>query len=172
MSENVSQRTSVLKSRWLPFVMSRDPTEGAEIGVRVRSKPAHFMCSGFITHHSNEDNPHESSCPCPCQHVLYRIVMYTSPSGLDSVGMLIPSFQRRSKSDMIGRKNRWTSSGFCSFGPGRMLVHMRFEVRYLHDRMRVGCCHVKETHRYSGGRLQIENEVGHDECDGAMLLRM
>ena len=31
--------------------------------------------------------------------------------------------------------------------------------------------HVKEPHQYSGGRLQIENEVGH-ECHGAMLLRM
>lgn len=25
-------------------------------------------------------------------------------------------------------------------------------------------------HQYSGGRLQIENNIGHDECDGAMLL--
>ena len=30
--------------------------------------------------------------------------------------------------------------------------------------------HANKTHRYSGGKLQIENDVGHDECDGAMLL--
>lgn len=27
------------------------------------------------------------------------------------------------------------------------------------------------TYRYSGGRLQIENDVGHEEWEGAMLLR-
>ena len=30
----------------------------------------------------------------------------------------------------------------------------------------------KRMHLYSGGRLQIENEVGHDEWEGAMLLWM
>ena len=53
------------------------------------------------------------------------------PCGLDSVRTVIPSFHRRKRSDTIGRKNLWISSGFCSFGPGRMLVHIRFDVRYL-----------------------------------------
>lgn len=30
----------------------------------------------------------------------------------------------------------------------------------------------KGANLYSGGRLQIENDIGHDEWDGAILLRM
>jgi hypothetical protein len=54
-----------------------------------------------------------------------------APWGQDSVGILTPNFHRCSKSEIIGHKNRWIWSGFCSLGPGRILVHIRFEVRYL-----------------------------------------
>lgn len=30
----------------------------------------------------------------------------------------------------------------------------------------------RNTYRYSGGRLHIEKDVGHDEWDGAILLRI
>jgi hypothetical protein len=55
------------------------------------------------------------------------------PSGLDSVGTTIPSFHMRNRSEIIGRKYHWISSGDCSLGPGRILVHMRFDVRYLEN---------------------------------------
>lgn len=69
--------------------------------------------------------------------VAWDVVICTSPSGLDSVGTLMPSFHRRRRLDMIGHKNYWILSGFCSFGPGRILVHMRFDVQYLDNRRRV-----------------------------------
>jgi len=50
------------------------------------------------------------------------------PSGLDSVGTTIPSFHRRNRLEMIGRKYHWISSGDCSLGLGRILVHMRFDI--------------------------------------------
>lgn len=55
------------------------------------------------------------------------------PFGMDSVGTTIPSFHRRNRSEIIGRKYHWISSEDCSLGPGRMLVHMRFDVRYLEN---------------------------------------
>ena len=51
-------------------------------------------------------------------------------------------------------------------------MHMRFDVQYLekfYPDVKGKC---STTHRNSGGRLQIENEVGHNEWDGAMLLRI
>ena len=59
------------------------------------------------------------------------------PSGWDSVGTVILSFHNRSKSDTIGCKNYWISSGPCSFGPGRMLVHNKFDVQYLENKRAV-----------------------------------
>ncbi len=92
------------------------------------------------------------------------------PLGLDSVGTIIPSFHRHNRSEMIGRKYNWISSGFCSLGPGRILVHMRFDVRYLENFILYVKGQCNTTYRNSGGRLQIENNVGHDKWNGVMLL--
>jgi hypothetical protein len=53
-----------------------------------------------------------------------------------------------------------------------MLVHRRFAVRYLNNIDSAEKTDKGNTYRYSGGRLHIENDVGHDEWDGAMLLRI
>ena len=85
----------------------------------------------FVTYGSHEDDTNELAWFI--QYIIYSVVRWSSPCGIDSMGHMIPSFHRCKRSEMIGHKNRCISSGFCSFGPGRILVHMRFNVWYLED---------------------------------------
>ena len=89
------------------------------------------MSGQFVAYDSHEDDTNEVACFG--QYIIQSMERKNSPCGIDSVGHMIPSFHRRKRSETIGRKNRCISSGFCSFGPGRILVHMRFDVRYLED---------------------------------------
>jgi hypothetical protein len=49
---------------------------------------------------------------------------------------------------------------------------MRFDVRYLKNLAARQAEMPNVPYLYPGGRLQIEKDVGHEECDGAMLLHM
>ena len=53
------------------------------------------------------------------------------PFGHEGVGTLMPSCHKCNRSDIIGLRKHWISSGLCSFRLGRMLVSMRFDVWYL-----------------------------------------
>jgi hypothetical protein len=88
-------------------------------------------------------------------------LLMDSPPGLNSVGTVIPSFHRCKRSETMGRKNRWISSGFCSFGPGRMLVHIRFDVRYLEHQQRNRSCEViKRTDiQVAGCRSRMKSDT-------------
>jgi len=66
------------------------------------------------------------------QAMLWWLIKYV-PSFLDSVGITIPSLHNCKRSEMIGWRNCWISSRFCSLGPGRILIHKRFDVRYLEN---------------------------------------
>jgi len=128
------------------------------------------MSDRFVTYDSHEDDTNEVACFS--QYIIHSMERMNSPCGMDSVGHVIPSFHKHKRLETIGHKKHCISSGFCSFGHGRILVHIRFDVRYLENLTARHTEILNATYRYPGGRLQIEKDVGHDECDEAMLLCM
>jgi hypothetical protein len=89
------------------------------------------MSGQFVAYSCHEDDTYEAAFFD--QYIIYRTIRMGAPCGMDSVGHVIPSFHKRKRSETIGCKKRCISSGFCSFGPGRILVHIRFDVRYLEN---------------------------------------
>ncbi len=150
--------------------MCQYPAECAEVGVGVGHKPTDFMSGRFVTYDSHEDNTNEVACFG--QYIIHSMERMNSPCGMDSVGHVIPSFHKHKRSETIGHKKCCISLGFCSFGPGRILVHIRFDMQYLENLTARHAEILNVTYQYPGGRLQIKKDVGHDECDGAMLLHM
>ena len=123
--------TSCQKSSWLVLLMHRYLAECAEVGVGVGRKPTDFMSGRFVAYDSHKDDMNEAACFG--QYIIQSMERKNSPCGMDSVGHVIPSLHKCRRSETIGRKKRWISSGFCSFRPGRILVHIRFDVRYLEN---------------------------------------
>ena len=66
----------------------------------------------------------------------WKVEYVLSPGRHEGICMLIPSFHSRIRSLITGRKNRWSSSGVCSFGPGSTDVRSRFETQCLEHSVR------------------------------------
>jgi hypothetical protein len=105
--------------------------KSAELGVGVGCEPTDFMSGRFVAYSSHEDDTNEAACFS--QYIIHSVERTNSPCGMDSVGHMIPSFHRCKRSETIGHKKHWISLGFCSFGPGRILMHIRFDVQYLEN---------------------------------------
>jgi len=97
----------------------------------VGCKPTDFMSSQFVAYSGHKDNTNEMACFG--QYIIHSVERMNSPYGMDSVGHVIPSFYRCKRLETIGCKKCWILLGFCSFRPGRILVHIRFDVWYLEN---------------------------------------
>ena len=125
--------TSCLKSDWFVLFTCWYPAECAEVGVGVGCKPTDFMSGRFVAYNSHEDDMNEVACFG--QYIIHSMERRNSSCGMDSVGHVMLSFYKCRSSETIGHRKCWISSGFCSFGPGRMLVHMRFDIWYLENQL-------------------------------------
>ena len=125
--------TSCPKSGWFVFFMCCYLAKSAELGMRVGCKTTDFMGSWFVTYNSHKDDTNEAACFS--QYIIHNVERRSSPYSMDSVGHMMPSFHKCRRSEIIGHKKCWISSGFCSFRPGRMLVHMRFDMWYLENQL-------------------------------------
>ena len=139
----VGRPTIFHEHSWLVIVGSCDPQHSTKIGMWMRTKSTKFVHSRLITNYRDKNNMDQATYRFHWK--TNRSVWNVVPSGQDLVRTLIPFFQSWSKSEMMDRRKHCIWSGFCSLKPGRILVRRR---------------------------LQIENNVGQDECNEAMLLWM